>query len=523
MSYLVTDLINDILQRVGRIKNESGITFLGALNSIQSLICKELLRRKSDLIVDDTLNLIIKAEDYKAQLPDGFIAPAEKFKIRDVNGNWILVEVTAYDSVTGILQGIITDFSGSESTVGFQIAKTTNSEGTIIGSTSETLIPGEEISTHFDYGDILISSVSGAEFLYGGDVIDFTNYIGKTVTVYDSVGNSLVVNVLSASVGETLGSELLSSWVNDGYNTLTFSGKDILLAIETSSGQAESNNLNMIKGSLYKFSNTLLMESGTIPVISYYWGSGRSFGTLAEGENLFYKTCAYSVIDGYLYFTNNNAARWSSVNSFKQVLTPQVGGVMVDVVSADTGFRYDDINGYDVVISDSVLGIVCSTSLDLVSGDEVILFNEETDISKVRLQPRYLNDSREYDEEDEAWNMYTRSGVYSSNSPAEVGNPSRYKIIGKTLYIRPKPTYPIQVTGKYFKINSSLTNSSTIPFNGLFDELFREGVIRIIQKGIAIPESEKDFMIFFNREFNTVVDMRSKILPKTRTHSSNFM
>lgn len=538
MSYLVTELINDILPRIGRIKNEAGITFLSALNSIQSLINKELLRRKSDLIVDTTLNLIIKAEDYKAQLPDGFIAPAEKFKMRDVNGNWILLEVTLYDSVTGLLHGIVTDFAGDEATAGFQIAKTTNSEGTIVGETAITLTPGIELSADIDNDDIKISSVSGAEFIDCGTVIDLTKYIGKTITIEDSSGNQLAASILSASTAETLGTELITSYVDPytSYDTLLTSTNTVLDAINASgSAVALSNSMTANSfGALMKFVAVANLVSGDAPTIQVLHSLFEEDCLeehliapfdLTQGTTTLYKNVndVLGFNDQKLNFSNSGATEWSASFSIKQVLTPASTGVMVDFTSVSTSFNFNDTNGYSITISDSVLSLACDTGMDIVSGDDVILFNEETDLSKVRLQPRYLNDSKEFDNEDEWWNRYELYGAYSANANAEIGEPSRYKIINKTLYIRPKPSNPIQITGKYFKVFSSLANSSEVPFNGLFDEIFREGIIRIIQKGIAIPEDNKDFMIFFNREFNTVVDVRNKILPKTRTHSSNYM
>jgi hypothetical protein len=139
-------------------------------------------------------------------------------------------------------------------------------------------------------------------------------------------------------------------------------------------------------------------------------------------------------------------------------------------------------------------------------------------VSKRTLEPNYLNSDDGHDIE---W--WTQYGMYGWEWEAPSRNPHHYKIIGTTLYIRPYAIYPLIISGRYFGLPSLLTNTSEIPFNGLFDEIFREGIVRIIQKGLSIPESDPDFNIFLMREFDSVINSRMNILGKTRTHHSNFM
>ena len=99
--------------------------------------------------------------------------------------------------------------------------------------------------------------------------------------------------------------------------------------------------------------------------------------------------------------------------------------------------------------------------------------------------------------------------------------------MGTNFYVRPKVTAPVIISGKYNAKPSAFTEgtySTEIPWAGFFDEIFRQGVIRIIMKGIEIPDADKDFMVFFAREFGTVINSRIRMIPDTRrTKRSNFM
>ena len=137
------------------------------------------------------------------------------------------------------------------------------------------------------------------------------------------------------------------------------------------------------------------------------------------------------------------------------------------------------------------------------------------------LQPNYLGDDEDQQHDLSWWGWY---GLYGWEWEPPARRPKYYKIVGTILYVRPIAILPINVYGFYFGLPSVISvNSSVIPFNGLFDEVFREGVIRILQKGISIPEADPDFMAFMAREFDSVMNARMHIIPKTRTSRTNFM
>jgi hypothetical protein len=50
----------------------------------------------------------------------------------------------------------------------------------------------------------------------------------------------------------------------------------------------------------------------------------------------------------------------------------------------------------------------------------------------------------------------------------------------------------------------------------MFDEIFREGIVRIIKKGVSIPDADQDFMLFFMREFETIINTRMHLVPENR-------
>ena len=322
MSYTVANLTTDILQRVGRLENLAGITLLGAANSIQSLIAKRLLDRRSDLLATGDISIPIPAMGYSGTLPDGFIAMAEKPKSQDIYTDWMMGVVASYNTLTG----------------------------------------------------------------------------------------NLVVNV-----SESDGTDTLDDW-----------------------------------------------SIATVPVPG------------GSSSNLGVSTTSLTVV--------------------------APGGTAT--LTATTGMTLS--------VGDSIYILPATMPLNLSPFPHA---------GKTTLQPTYLSDDEEH-EDVSWWNWY---GLYGWEWEPPSKRPHHYKIIGATLYVRPYAILPITVTGRYFGLPTTLTDASTIPWNGLFDELFRAGIIRIIQKGIEIPEVDADFMLFFAREFDTVINTRNHLLPKTRTSRSSFM
>ena len=310
MSYTMSALAIDILPRVGRMVTQSGITIYQAATSVQSLIHKVLLSRKSDLIATGDLALIVPAMGYSAPLPSDFVALAEKPESQDLYTDWMAGTVVSYNSTTGALVVNVNQCSGSDTLASWDIAT--------------VAVPGS-------YAQVIGSSVSS----------------------------------LAAGLG---------------LKTLT----------------------------------------------------ATAHMTLVAG--------AYILI------------------------------VPTDMPLTDTYYRVR------------------------------------------RMRPRYLND----DEHDEYswWQWY---GLYGDSSELPCPRPNAYKIIGTTMYVRPKVIVSIKITGRYFAQMSPFSQQTdVIPWNGFFDEVFRAGVVRILLKGIEIPEAEKDFAAFIEREVSTILNARISLLPDTR-------
>jgi len=184
-------------------------------------------------------------------------------------------------------------------------------------------------------------------------------------------------------------------------------------------------------------------------------------------------------------------------------------------------------------IGTSTTSLLCGTGskslttqadLDLEAGDYIIVSCENAPTGWVGhitpLQPNYLNDDAD-DHDRSWWDWY--SSCYCDE--CNCGTPSTYKIIGSTIYVRPTPTVDILVKGLYHAKPVALTLATqTIPWEGKFDEIFTEGVVLIITKGISILDADIEFMTFFKREFSTVIDARARLLPRNgRTKRSNYL
>lgn len=158
--------------------------------------------------------------------------------------------------------------------------------------------------------------------------------------------------------------------------------------------------------------------------------------------------------------------------------------------------------------------------LDIIAGQYMIISAENSpdgwEGRRQKLEPSYLNAD---DDKDVLW-----WETYALNSD-DTGSPSRYQVLGDSLYIRPKPIVDVLVKGIYNQLPGPLTlPTQTIPWKGKFDELFIEGSIMILALGFSVPEASQPFMALFDREFNTVINSRAALLPKTgRLRRSDYL
>jgi hypothetical protein len=169
--------------------------------------------------------------------------------------------------------------------------------------------------------------------------------------------------------------------------------------------------------------------------------------------------------------------------------------------------------------------LTASLNMDLLPGDYIFILPTDLPPTQMKplhyLQTHYLDDDEDH-QEGAWWEWY---GTYGDTWEPPSIRPRTYKIIATLMYVRPKVFIPVLIKGRYFaKPVSFTTILNTIPWVGLFDDIFKEGIVRIIQKGISIPEADADFMLFLNGQFDTVVNTRINLIPNTgRLKRSNWL
>jgi len=165
------------------------------------------------------------------------------------------------------------------------------------------------------------------------------------IEIYDSAGRMVRGVLGSVGTGETLDSELLTSFTNStpAYDTFTVVGKDIASAINdgVDAPLSISNLYTTIAGGLYKFSVNFTLVSGFVQKVTQLRGDDGAYlfqnVYLAAGVNNFYRTDSTGGASAKNYIRGDlgNATNFSSVNSSKQVLTPSASGATI--VSTELG------------------------------------------------------------------------------------------------------------------------------------------------------------------------------------------
>jgi len=148
---LMSDLIMDVLPRLGNAEKLHGISIYRAATSIQSLIHKNLIDRKSDLIATGVLSVQVPAFGYYANLPADFISfPARPYS-EELFINWMAGTVISYDDETGVLVFNATACSGSDVLAAWVISSAgvpgTYAENVGTSTTSNTVGTGTKTFT----------------------------------------------------------------------------------------------------------------------------------------------------------------------------------------------------------------------------------------------------------------------------------------------------------------------------------------------------------------------------------------
>ncbi len=118
------------------------------------------------------------------------------------------------------------------------------------------------------------------------------------------------------------------------------------------------------------------------------------------------------------------------------------------------------------------------------------------------LEPSYLGED---DHDERSWWDWYGTG----SDEAIYHHAHTHKIINSSMFMRPKTINDVTIGGRYFQIPAKATTpADSIPFAGMFDELYREGVVNILLSGVAMPDIDPAFAAFIHREISTVLDAR---------------
>lgn len=192
-----------------------------------------------------------------------------------------------------------------------------------------------------------ISSVNGTALIDNAGAVIPTYADGNhLIEIYNAARTTMLKGVLKAAgSGETLGEEKITTWTNNGYETLTLDGSDIDSAIET--GGASSTAYNDYgtseSGKLYKLViGAFTKNSGGS--VRYHMGSNTTglgqiagiYFTAAAGE--YYRTSV--AISRYHGFRTDVNSNWTATGiSEKQVTAPSTSGATI--VNAKGGTTYN--------------------------------------------------------------------------------------------------------------------------------------------------------------------------------------
>jgi hypothetical protein len=182
-----------------------------------------------------------------------------------------------------------------------------------------------------------LSTVAGTAFVTN-PLTDFRPYVGFKITL-TAEGKTLVGWIKAAGTGETLGSELPATWLNNGCEVFTSSGADITEATNTSSYGMVGTNLLAADATRKLFKTTI----NTNIAIYFFYGSPQWAITSLElqpaGLHTHYNVITTTNFYVMLYSIGEGSTLTVSNFVSQQVLTPSTTGVTI--VSTKGGTTYD--------------------------------------------------------------------------------------------------------------------------------------------------------------------------------------
>ena len=212
---------------------------------------------------------------------------------------------------------------------------------------------------------------NGIWFEWGtGNGFTIDNFTLKTVLQSSDLSDTYPAII---DVNEpVLGADIIGTWVNNGYNTLTVSTSTISSGISDGSGDdLATNSFTAVSGELYKLNINLTLNSGTAPSVfiaddtSGSTSTGSTAQTLTSGENNIY------------WFGDSGATRYVTIKNASTATNLSLTSTIKKVngnVGAMTNQAADDLV-YSSVLPDQSFLVGNSSPynfLDLDGSDEYI-------------------------------------------------------------------------------------------------------------------------------------------------------
>jgi hypothetical protein len=175
-------------------------------------------------------------------------------------------------------------------------------------------------------------------------------------------------------------------------------------------------------------------------------------------------------------------------------------------------------NGVGANVSD--IQALCTAQPITVDVGKIVYSLIDDTSRKSHLSPSYLDDEQEHHDYG-WWDWY---GFTDQTDEGHCNRPHTMKIIDTDMFVRPKSVNDVFIKGRYFQKPATVALPSDIlPFNSLFDEVFREGVVRIVATGIAMPMTDPAFNMFVTDEVDSVLDSRGYMAPARRMRRSDYI
>lgn len=173
----------------------------------------------------------------------------------------------------------------------------------------------------------------------------------------------------------------------------------------------------------------------------------------------------------------------------KQIPQPAMSAIEAVNAGMDVLFRYLVSKGSDLVKADFSLEFAASDASKILP----------TDCRGLADKPQLTTMTEPL----EPLQTQGRSAYYG-----QTGTPERYDIRGLNLLLYPVPDEACTVIGEYWQAPARVTAiTGTLPYDGMFDEVFKEAIVRGAAAGSAFAVDQA-FMLFMAGEVDSILPKR---------------